>query len=125
PGFPDHFPTNHSFLNIGYGQDPTVMQFVPAGTPKTSVQWGSLSNWLPLATPNSEILIFTSPHSPGFFSSSVASGALTANGANQSLDPALAGLTKIASPFPEPGTLAAFGAAAALALISRRRRVKL
>jgi hypothetical protein len=99
PGTIPNGSTNIGFVP-GFGLNPNVDQFIPAGDPKTSARW----TWaVPLLNPgiNSTVVYFTSPYGPGLLLSSITGGHATLDS------------TALPSPVPEPSTLLLAAIAAA------------
>lgn len=91
--------TNIAFVP-GFGLNPNVDQFVPAGDPKTSARYTWAS---PLLNPglNSTVVFFTSPYGPHLVLSSITGGHATLDS------------TALPSPVPEPSVFVLAATAAA------------
>jgi hypothetical protein len=103
-------------MNIGHapvipGLTPDFSQFIPGTDPEQSAKWTWATTTFP-ANNNSDILLFTSPLGPEFFSSSMTGG-------NATLASAL-----LPSPVPEPATfvLAATALGSLLLLTASKAR---
>ena len=109
-------PADIGILLVGdHGDDPSSASFIPAsGPPYNSATW-NFSTTLPDGH-YSEILLFTSPYPPEYYTASVQGGGLS-----KQSDTSPNGGGGLPSPVPEPGTvLAACGMMGAL-LIRRRK----
>lgn len=107
PGAIPNGSTNIGF-DPGFGLNPNVTAFVPAGNPKTSARW----TWAaPLLNPglSSTVVFYTSPYGPSMVLSSITGGHATFDS------------TALPSPVPEPSAvvLAAFAVAGLLGLKRR------
>lgn len=110
PGAVPNGSTNVGFVP-GFGLNPNLAQFIPAGDPKTSARW----TWAaPLLNPGltSTVLYFTSPYGPDLVLSSITGGHATFDS------------TALPSPVPEPSTFLLVAIAAACLFgvkLSRKR----
>lgn len=110
-------PQNMGILLVGdHGDDPSASTLIPVGGPPFNSATWNFSTPIPDGH-FSEILLFTSPFPPKFYTSSVQGGGLS----KESSPPVTGGPGGLPSPVPEPATaLTACGMLATL-LIRRRK----